>query len=206
MTPTRQRIIDYLEKYQPSSILEIGRSLDLTPSDVFYHLQVLLKNGLIEPGSEEIRPIPRPGRPVKRYRLTRPDQPQNTALLTKLLFNLYVGQGKNAEEKQKLLKGLAENLVPGFIKEKPFHVRIAALVKELSSIHYAARWEAHQDGPLVIFTNCPYQAVVGDCPGLCDMDRLLLENCLDAPVSTLQTFRDQHEISRRCRFAILNAS
>lgn len=205
MTPTRQKILEHLEKYQPASILEIGRSLNLTASDVFYHLQVLLKSGEIELGPAEMRPIPHPGRPVKRYRLTRLDQPQNIAFLTRLLFDFYIAQGNSVKEQQQLLGELAARLVPGFLDNLPFNVRIAALVKELSNIHYAARWEAHQDGPQVIFTNCPYQAVVGDCPDLCEMDRLLLENCLGAPVTTLQKYHDQHELTRRCRFAILAA-
>jgi predicted ArsR family transcriptional regulator len=129
-------------------------------------------------------------------------QPQNTALLAKTLFNLYLSQGASAKERQLFLRELAASITPVRDDEKPFNARISALVKHLTGIHYAARWEAHQDGPQVIFINCPYQEIVGDCPELCEMDRCLLEDYLGAPVTTLQTYNEPDKSIRRCRFAV----
>ncbi len=202
MVSTRQKILEHLGKYHVASIHEIGRALNLTPPDVFYHLQFLLQSGVVEHAPREASTVRQRGRPLKRYRLTHPVRAQNTAMLAKMLFDLFLSQQANAQERQLFLRQLAGKIILTRDDENPFNVRISTLVKHLTGIHYAARWEAHQDGPQVIFTNCPYHEVIGDCPELCEMDRFLLEEFLGAPVTTLQTYIDPEKSIRRCRFAV----
>jgi predicted ArsR family transcriptional regulator len=202
MVSTRQKILQHLLNYQPASIREIGIALNLTDPDIHYHIQSLLQSGEIEPAPGDARAVHHKGRPTKRYRLTNPSRPENYAFLAKALFQTTLSRCKTAEEENRVIKELAWKIAPDRMPEKPITTRIAYLVKYCSENHYAARWEAHHSGPQIIFSNCPYLAVACEYPDLCSMDRLLIENSLDAPVSILQTYIEEDKPSRQCRFFI----
>jgi hypothetical protein len=48
-------------------------------------------------------------------------------------------------------------------------------IKKLNDHHYQASWEARLSGPRIYFRNCPYAALLGDYPELCDLDKLILD-------------------------------
>ncbi|MHC1784597.1 MAG: helix-turn-helix transcriptional regulator [Anaerolineaceae bacterium] len=202
MVSSRQKILQYLQNYQPASIREIGKALDLTAPDILYHVQFLLKSGEIESAPKEVAASAHRGRPIKRYRLSHPSRPENNAFLAKVLFSAILSQCKTEKEKNRFLKKLAWKIAPKIETGVPINIRIAQLVKYCSENQYAARWEAHHSGPQIIFSNCPYLSVARECPDLCMMDRLLIENFLDAPVSTLQTCLADDKPVRQCRFLI----
>src|SRR3989337_2857266 len=67
MKPTRQRILDYLASHTSATAAELSRALQVTPSDVRYHLGILVHEGTIVPTGE--RRSQGRGRPAQRYRL-----------------------------------------------------------------------------------------------------------------------------------------
>jgi predicted ArsR family transcriptional regulator len=202
MPSTRQRILLFLDLYQPASISDIGAALGLTSPDILYHIQALLKSGQIELFQSGIKLPARPGRPVKKYRLKRVEIPNNYAHLASSLLGVFLSQFNSEEEKKSGLKMLAQKLFIVDPSPKPLKTRVNQLVNLLSAHNYAARWEAHHLGPQIIFANCPYQALLPFCPELCALDGYILENHLNAPATLLQYILDDGKSPRVCRFMI----
>jgi predicted ArsR family transcriptional regulator len=84
------------------------------------------------------------------------------------------------------VESLASHILDGdqFVN-LPVSKRLALLVEKLNEMHYQARWEAGADGPRVLFGRCPYAAVIGKHPELCQMDVSLLGNALGREVRQL---------------------
>jgi predicted ArsR family transcriptional regulator len=65
----------------------------------------------------------------------------------------------------------------------PITRRLALAIERLNTLHYQARWEAHAQGPRVIFELCPYTPIIARHPELCRMDKFLLQELLGLEVS-----------------------
>jgi predicted ArsR family transcriptional regulator len=50
-------------------------------------------------------------------------------------------------------------------------------------MNYHARWEAGAEGPRILFGHCPYAAIVGKHPELCEMDVSLVSQLTARPVA-----------------------
>jgi hypothetical protein len=73
-------------------------------------------------------------------------------------------------------------------------------IKILNVHHYQASWEARLNGPRFYLRNCPYAALLGDHPELCNMDRLILETLIKKPVHQIAKMGFGLEVSLFCVF------
>lgn len=202
MPSTRQKILLFLKSYQPASINDIGAALGLTSPDILYHIQALLKTDKIELFQSEIKLHSKPGRPVKKYRLKQVEIPNNYPPLASSLLSVFLSRFNSEAEKMMGLKTLAQKFLPSAPPSNSIKTRIIHLVNYLTDHHYAARWEAHLQGPQIIFANCPYRALLPTCPELCTLDGYILENYLNTPATILQNILEDGKSPRVCRFMV----
>src|SRR3990172_8272800 len=85
MKPTRQRILDYLASHTSATAAELSRALQVTPSDVRYHLGILVHEGTIVPTGERLSQGR--GRPAQRYRLASQGREGKFDLLASALLD-----------------------------------------------------------------------------------------------------------------------
>jgi predicted ArsR family transcriptional regulator len=79
------------------------------------------------------------------------------------------------EDEASRMEVLAKRLADGVdLSGQPTAKRLNLIVEKLNQMHYHAHWEAGAEGPRVLFGHCPYAAVVGKHPELCEMDTNLL--------------------------------
>ena len=66
------------------------------------------------------------------------------------------------------MEALAKRLAgdSGF-SSQPIARRLNSSVEKLNQMNYHARWEAGPQGPRLIFGHCPYAALIGKHPELC---------------------------------------
>jgi predicted ArsR family transcriptional regulator len=83
---------------------------------------------------------------------------------------------------------------------QPIARRLNSSVEKLNQMNYHARWEAGPQGPRLIFGHCPYAALIGKHPELCQMDEALLEQLMGDGVT--QMFKIGKEGSSLCMFAL----
>lgn len=164
-TTARQRVLQYLVKSRRASAREIARGLKMSPETVRHHLRVLAAEGRLE--VEEERQAGRRGRPDKVYSLPLAALGDNLAALSKALLE-EAGSGVSAEALARRLAGDALEAA------QPIAKRLNFLVEKLNQMHYHSHWEAGAEGPRVLFGHCPYAAVVGEHPALCEMDTRLV--------------------------------
>jgi predicted ArsR family transcriptional regulator len=84
--------------------------------------------------------------------------------------------------------------------DQPIAKRLNSSIEKLNKMNYHARWEAGPQGPRLIFGHCPYAALVGKHPELCQMDEALLEQFMGDSVA--QMFKIGKEGSSLCVFAL----
>jgi len=163
----RQKILTYLNKSDSASPREISRALKLSAATVRYHLRMLASDGRLE--MIETKPRGGRGRPEKIYSIPRAALGDNLSGLSK---GLLAETGSSVR-----MEALAKRLADGAdFKSQPLAKRLNLVVEKLNQMNYHARWEAGPDGPRIIFSHCPYAAIIGKHPELCKMDaNLLLE-------------------------------
>jgi predicted ArsR family transcriptional regulator len=169
---TRQKILDYLKRNRSASSREIARALHMTPANARHHLGILAADGRVEVASQRQGGK---GRPEKVYRLAGTLAGDNLSALADALLT----EAGGTVEMEALGKRIAgEKIESG----QPLMRRLASVVERLNEMHYQARWEAGAEGPRVVLGHCPYAAVIGKHPELCQMDAGLLENLLGGGV------------------------
>jgi len=67
-------------------------------------------------------------------------------------------------------------------------------------MNYHARWEAGPEGPRIIFSHCPYAAIIEKHPELCKMDEAMLRELMGQPAT--QMFKIGKEGSSVCVFVV----
>lgn len=188
MTTTRQRILIYLEKHQTGTAAEIARSLRMTAANVRHHVNLLRQNGLVQVIGQ--KNFGRRGRPQQIYALAQPHMGNNLPGLVLALWQLLEKRMPDPTARQAELTAalLGKQNLP-----LAFTPRLNAAIAWLDNHHYHARWEAHAEGPHVIFEHCPYLEVLDDAPALCQLDAQLLATMLGRPVTQIA----RREPSRR---------
>lgn len=169
---TRQKILDYLKRNRTVSSRELARTLHMTPANARHHLGILAGDGRVEvvnyrKGGK--------GRPEKVYRLAGMLVGDNLSALADALLT-EAGELVEMEALGKRMAG--DSAVTG----QPLMRRLASTVERLNAMHYQARWEAGAEGPRVVLGHCPYAAVIGKHPELCQMDAGLLAYLLTGEV------------------------
>ena len=83
---------------------------------------------------------------------------------------------------------------------QPLARRLNLTVEKLNQMNYHARWEAGSEGPRILFTHCPYAAIIEKHPELCQMDQAMLKELLAQPAR--QIFKSGKEGSSVCVFVM----
>ncbi len=191
MVTARQKILAYFTKTRTASAREISRSLKMSPATVRHHLRVLTADGRLE--ITFVRGREGRGRPEKVYSLPRSALGDNLAALGDALL-VEAGSTIQMALLAKHLAGEAD------FSSQPVARRLNASVEKLNQMNYHARWEAGPQGPRLIFGHCPYAALIGKHPELCQMDEALLGHLMDDAVT--QMFKIGKEGSSLCVFAL----
>jgi predicted ArsR family transcriptional regulator len=166
MTTARQKVLAYLMKMRTTSAREIARALKMSAPTVRHHLRVLVSDGRLEMTS--VRGREGRGRPEKVYSIPRAALGDNLSALSEALL-METGSSVGVEALAKRLAGEAN------IKSQPVAKRLNLLIEKLNQMNYHARWEAGPQGPRILFGHCPYAAIIGKHPELCQMDAALLK-------------------------------
>lgn len=169
----RQKVLTYLTKNRTASAREISRGLKMSIETVRHHLRVLVADGRLE--AESARGREGRGRPEKAYSLPQAALGDNLSALSEALL----AEAGSSVRVEALAKRLAGDV--GFASQ-PAAKRLNLLVEKLNQMHYHAHWEAGAEGPRVLFGHCPYAAIVGRHPELCEMDASLLTLLAARPV------------------------
>lgn len=169
MQATRRQILAYLEEHPRSSAAEICRFLDLTKSNIRYHLDILVQDGLVQVTGK--RSPGGAGRPILLYNLSPHSLGNNIYSLLKDLLE-WISRSEHDEDALREIAGLmcegGGNLPVSRIK------RYNQGISFLNERHYRASWEARPEGPQVSLRHCPYQDLAQDNPLICELDEALL--------------------------------
>ena len=191
MTTARQKVLTYLNKSRSASAREIARSLKMSAATVRHHLRLLAADGRLELSS--LRGRDGRGRPEKIYSLPRAALGTNLAALSEALL-AEAGAGIRMESLAKQL-AKADNFAG-----QPLAKRLNLTVEKINGMNYHARWEAGSEGPRVVFSHCPYAAIIEKHPELCKMDEALLKDLVGQP--TRQILKTGKEGSSVCVFVV----
>jgi predicted ArsR family transcriptional regulator len=191
MTTVRQKVLAYLIKSRAASSREIARALGLSAATVRHHLRVLVADGRLEMASARRRDGR--GRPEKVYSLPRATLGDNLSALSDALLT-EAGSGVRMEALAIHLAGESN------FASQPLAKRLNLTVEKLNQMNYHARWEAGSEGPRLIFSHCPYAAILEKHPELCRMDEALLAEWMGG--SAVQVFRTGKEGSSVCVFMV----
>ncbi len=182
VTTSRQRVLAYLQKHRTATAAEVARDLGMTPANARHHLGRLLADGRIQ--VIDRRRTSRRGRPEKVYALAAHQLGDNLSGLSAAALRQLEALSPSP---QALVQGLAAQLLADVQPSGGLTPRLNALVDWLNQRHYHARWEAHADGPRILFSHCPYRALLDDWPAVCQLDVELLAAFLGREV--VQTAR-----------------
>jgi predicted ArsR family transcriptional regulator len=83
---------------------------------------------------------------------------------------------------------------------QPLAKRLNLTVEKMNQMSYHARWEAGSEGPRIIFSHCPYAAIIEKHPELCRMDASILKEWMGQP--TTQISKIGKEGTSVCVFAV----
>jgi DeoR family transcriptional regulator, suf operon transcriptional repressor len=165
----RQKVLTYLTKNRTASAREISRALNMSPATVRHHLRTLSADGRLE--LESVRVRDGRGRPEKVYSIPRAMLGDNLSALGDALLT-------EANSKLKM-DAVAKHLAGDTdLASQPIGKRLNLVVEKLNQMNYHAKWEAGAEGPRIIFGHCPYAAIVGKHPELCDMDVSLVSQLI----------------------------
>jgi predicted ArsR family transcriptional regulator len=197
---TRQRLWEHLQVKQSASAEELSLVLQVTPANVRHHLSSLISEGLVEKVGQ--RRAGTRGRPVQLYSLVEQTSRHNLVNLVKGLLSI-LGEGRSIEERDQLLKRLAawmakDGLSPALSSGQRYYQAI----QFLNTTNYKARWEAHAKAPHVIFSHCPYRAVLQEYPEMCRLDAYLLEELLGERAVQAAKLELTSNGTRQCVFLI----
>lgn len=191
MTTARHKVLNYFSKTRMASAREISRALKLSAAAVRHHLRVLVSDGRLE--MRFVRGLDRRGRPEKIYSLPRAALGNNLSALSDALLS----EAGPKFQMDALAKRLAGESSPG---RQPLAKRMNLTVEKLNQLNYHAHWEAGSEGPRILFSHCPYAAIIDKHPELCGMDGALLKELTGE--SAAQISRTGQAGSSVCVFVI----
>lgn len=200
MKTTRQLLCEHLQLKRTASAAELARALRLTPANIRHHLSGLMAEGVVEKVGQ--RPTSGRGRPVQLFGLVEQLSRNNLALLVKALLTEMEKECSDSE-RESIFKRLAAHLLGADgPTARTLAQRYVQTIQYLNSINYQARWEAHARAPRVIFSHCPYAAVIQDHPELCLLDQYLLEELLGEGARQVSKLEITPQGARQCIFLI----
>ena len=198
MQTTRARILSYLDSNHQATAPQLAALLDKTEANVRYHLNILLKEGQIEFVGQAS--LPGAGRPTHVYMLSKESQEHGLDNLASALLDESIQTNR---QKLRYLQNIADKLVRTPPKpQKSITIQLGAAVQRLNELKYKAHWEAHLDGPRVLFAQCPYAKIIHRHPELCEMDELLLTSLTGVKCRQEQKISRTQAGKRHCQFIL----
>ena len=179
----RQRILAYLQSHHGVTAAEVSRALRVTPANIRHHLSILAADGRAQVVGE--RRGQGRGRPVQMYGLGDTASGDNLSALADAALTQWLA-ALPPDQRDSALGALAAHLADASAGERsaaPIVRRLAQAMIRLNRLYYHARWEAHAQGPRVVFEHCPYAAILEKHPELCRMDGFLLKELLGADIT-----------------------
>ena len=99
------------------------------------------------------------------------------------------------------MEALAKHLIgEADFASQPVGKRLNLVIEKLNQMNYHARWEAGSSGPRIIFSHCPYAAIIEKHPELCKMDATMLEELMGQSAEQLTKIGRDGSLS--CVFAM----
>jgi len=201
MKSTRERILETLQTREAATAVELSQLLNLTAADMRYHLTALLAEGSIQRldgGAPQKR-----GRPTTNYGLSQEylkhDKHNLDTLTSAMLEEINNILGEN--DFKEFLGRLAERMGRkgnGSLRN-PTRLLFQA-IQRLNAMNYQARWEAHAQAPRVIFSHCPYLAILEKHPEMCQLDEAMLEKMLGSTVRQAAKRKPDRSGALQCIF------
>ncbi len=196
---TQEEIVKFLQQHPYSCAEELGSVLGKTRANIQHHLKIMEQANLISKVAiSQTKPVR--GRPRAYFSLAPVKRFNNLISLADALLQLLVKKGDSTPGIT-YLEEIAQQIVPPGGAASTLTQRLNRLVKELSGLGYQARWEAHADGPQVVFRNCPYHPLPDKYPELCRMDALIIQQNLGV-AEPVQTAKIHIPIKPSCRFLV----
>lgn len=173
----REEILRYLKRHPGATVREIAEALGMTQANIRHHMALLEAEGRVTGRVEEART--RRGRPSRRYFLTEKALPTYLEPLTRALLLAFRESGLPLER-------LCAHFCPCTPQGGTLWERLNAATQFFQERAYMPRWEAHKDGPRVLFAQCPYGSLTREFPELCELDRIALARLLGHEVQAVQ--------------------
>jgi predicted ArsR family transcriptional regulator len=200
MPNSRQKILNYIQEQQSTTVEELSRVFRVTPANIRHHLSILTEQGSITViGQKEAY---QRGRPAQIYSSKQQNDLNNLDKLSDALLCTLISNDKH-DEKNQLVENIATRLASQFVTDiiNPTR-RLYSTIHSLNRMNYQAHWEAHVINPRIMFGHCPYQAIFKNHPELCQIDKLLLEHLLDTPVRQIEKNTINKKGLAQCVFLI----
>lgn len=201
MLHPRQVILETLNQQGPLPLAEIARAARRSPLATRYHLGLLVAEGLLV--ADDVARRDCVGRPQTLYALAEDAHAhlpkQYVWLAAQLLEELTRARGEKETRARlrRLGRRLAESASPR--RDARIEARLDRAVAFLSARDYAARWEK-SDGDFVVWVcNCPYRQVARAQRAVCEMDRALIGELVQAPLKMSQCIAHQ---DAQCAFVV----
>lgn len=188
MQETRRQILEILRDRSEATVDNIVTDLEalrgsITSVTVRHHLTKLQENGLVD--TAQMRHRATPGRPRHTYSLTDLGNSHFPNNYPDLATNLLKQIKANLPENQVnvIIQGIADNMAieANIPQTKNLQDRLDKVVEYLNHNGYEAKWDSHEEGFVLITSNCPYHKVShadDDDDTLCQMDMRLISQML----------------------------
>jgi len=200
MKTTRQLLCEHLQLKQVASADELAHALRVTPANIRHHLSALISEGVVEKVGQRL--VSGRGRPIQLFSLVEQISRNNLALLVKILLSELKSEGTYPYPDE-LYKNLAVRLLGEDQRlARSQAQRYFRAILQLNKMNYQARWEAHAKAPHVIFSHCPYAAVIHDHPELCLLDKFILEELLGKEAAQTAKLAVTPQGTHQCVFLI----
>ncbi|HWQ04125.1 MAG TPA: hypothetical protein VN452_02080 [Longilinea sp.] len=198
---TRERILEIIAQLRTVTVTELSHQLHTTVANIRYHLEPLLAEQIIERIQPDGTSSQR-GRPASRFQLSEKYKPSDLPQLSSDLFSILMDTAKVPEDRIHMISQIALKRSEGVKTSGTATQRLNQVVSYLNRHAYRARWEARRTGPEIRFGNCPFALILPAHPELCEVDRSMIAELLNAQVSTLECYQPYTGIPAVCIFAI----
>jgi predicted ArsR family transcriptional regulator len=201
MQSTRQRILTYLNTYHQATAPQLATIFDRTQANIRYHLNILQQDGHIEIVGQS--PHSGAGRPTYIYMLTKESQEDALDQLASALLEQTIS-ARSVRQRNQHLQGIADKLIRTQPEpQKSITLQLSAAIQRLNELRYKSHWEAHIDGPKILFAQCPYAKIINRHPELCEMDALLISTLTGIKCQLEQKISRSQAGPDHCQFILL---
>ncbi|MCC6148420.1 MAG: hypothetical protein IT308_12755 [Anaerolineaceae bacterium] len=177
-------ITRYLAKNITASTKDFSQALQLTEQNIRYHLEKMIKSGVVHAvESKELSPKSA-GRKRLLYTLAPNPYPNNHARLLDATLKV-LKKSRKSNLLEIALRAIAHEMFPKNGSSSSHVEQLNDAIKQLNIHHYDAHWEAGFDGPQFVFQHCPYASLLAAHPELCQLDCQILHHLTGTPYACL---------------------